>query len=74
MDYTLAQMIGKAIGITIGGDKKPFPKPYEWYPSVFDRKEIEKQELEKRYESSVSVFKRFADSVNQKFNKEGAKD
>lgn len=74
MDYTLAQMIGKAIGITIGGDKKPFPKPYEWYPTLYDREAIERQIMEKRLESSVSVFKRFADSVNQKFNKEVAKD
>lgn len=73
MDYTLAQMIGRAIGITIGGDKKPFPKAYEFYPTVFDREEMERQEREKRLESSVSVFKRFADSVNQKFNKEVAK-
>lgn len=74
MDYTLAQMIAKGIGITIGGDKKPFPKAYEWYPSVFDREQIEKQEREKRLETAVSVFKRFADSVNQKFNKEGKED
>ena len=74
MDYTLAQMIAKGIGITIGGDKKPFPKAYEWYPSVFDRAQIEKQEREKKLEIAASVFKRFADSVNQKFNKEGKED
>lgn len=73
-DYTLAQIIGRACGIAFGTVKSEFPDIASVYPTLFDSEEIKRKKQEKQAELSALRFKQFAESFNQKFNKEGQKD
>lgn len=73
-DYTLAQSIGRAVGIAFGSFKGEFPSISEVYPTLFDSEEIKRRKQERQAELSALRFKQFAEAFNQKFNKEGAKD
>ena len=72
-DYTLAQIIGKACGIAFGTIKSEFPEISGVYPTLFDSEEIKQKKQEQKAELSALRFKQFAESFNQKFNKEVAK-
>lgn len=73
-DYTLAQIIGRACGMAFGTVKSEFPDISSVYPTLFDSEEIKQRKQEKQAELSALRFKQFAESFNQKFNKEGQKD
>lgn len=73
-DYTLAQLIGKACGLAFGTIKSEFPEISQVYPTLFDSEEIKQKKQERQAELSALRFKQFAESFNQRFNKEGQKD
>ena len=73
-DYTLAQIVGRACGMAFGTVKSEFPDISSVYPTLFDSEEIKQRKQEKQAELSALRFKQFAESFNQKFNKEGQKD
>lgn len=73
-DYTLAQIIGRACGMAFGTVKAEFPEIANVYPTLFDSEEIKQRKQEKQAELSALRFKQFAESFNQKFNKEAAKN
>lgn len=73
-DYTLAQIIGRACGMAFGTVKTEFPDISGVYPTLFDSEEIKQRKQEKQAELSALRFKQFAESFNQKFNKEAAKN
>jgi len=73
-DYTLAQIIGRACGMAFGTVKAEFPDIAGVYPTLFDSEEIKQRKQEKQAELSALRFKQFAESFNQKFNKEAAKN
>lgn len=73
-DYTLAQIVGRACGMAFGTIKSEFPDISSVYPTLFDSEEIKQRKQEKQAELSALRFKQFAESFNQKFNKEGQKD
>lgn len=70
-DYTLAQIVGRACGMAFGTVKSEFPAISEIYPTLFDSEEIKQRRQEKQAELSALRFKQFAESFNQRFNKEG---
>jgi hypothetical protein len=71
-DYTLAQVIGRACGMAFGTVKSEFPDIASVYPTLFDSEEIKRKKQERQAELSALRFKQFAESFNQKFNKEVA--
>ena len=73
-DYTLAQLIGRACGMAFGSIKSEFPDIGTVYPTLYDSEEIKQRKQEKQAELSALRFKQFAESFNQRFNKEVAKD
>jgi hypothetical protein len=73
-DYTLAQAVGRACGIAFGSIKSEFPDIASIYPTLFDSEEIKRKKQEQQAELSALRFKQFAESFNQRFNKEVAKD
>ena len=73
-DYTLAQLIGRACGMAFGTIKSEFPEIASAYPTLFDSEEIKQKKQEQKAELSALRFKQFAESFNQRFNKEVAKD
>ena len=73
-DYTLAQLIGRACGMAFGTVKTQFPGLAEVYPLLFDSEEMKRKQQEKQAELSALRFKQFAESFNQRFNKEVAKN
>lgn len=73
-DYTLAQAIGRACGLAFGSIKTEFPDIAALYPTLFDSEEIKQKKQEKQAELSALRFKQFAESFNQRFKKEVAKD
>lgn len=50
------------------------PDISEVFPTLFDSEEAKQRKQEKKAELSALRFKQFAQSFNQKFNKEVAKD
>lgn len=71
-DYILADLIGRSVGRIYSSSTK-IPEISEVYPSLFDSKDIEEKKQEQKAELSVLRFKQFANSYNNKFNKEVAK-
>ena len=72
LDYTLASLIGKAIGCIIGGGEMVSIE--EAYPSLFaveapKEEEIVNKEEEKRMTNSVNRFLAFAKQHNSKITK-----
>lgn len=68
MDYLQALVIGKYVVSAFDGKVK-VPEIHEVYPSLFDAPSIE-GDSERQDMLSALRFKQFADSFNQKFNKE----
>lgn len=69
-DYTLAILVGRAVA---GGDEQhPFPDLYDAYPGVFAEEiEANQKALQEQHDNlSALRFIQFAESFNQKFNKE----
>lgn len=69
-DYTLAILVGRAVS---GGDEQhPFPELYDAYPGVFAEEiEANQKTLQEQHDNlSALRFIQFAESFNQKFNKE----
>jgi hypothetical protein len=73
-DYTLAQTIGRAVGMAFGSYKGEFPDIATVYPTLFDSEEIKRRKQEKQAELSALRFKQFAKAFNQRLHKEDAKD
>ena len=72
-DYILADLIGRSIA-RMFSNSATMPEIGELYPTLFDTEEIQKQKQEKMAELSALRFKQFAQSFNQNFHKEVAKD
>ena len=70
-DYILSNLIVKGISITLGS-KENFPRIEEAYPGLFDDiKEDQRAKIEeKKMELSALRFKQFAQSYNNRKNKE----
>ena len=73
-DYTLAQAIGISSGRAQGSIKSEFPDISGLYPTLFDSEEVKQKKQEQKAELSALRFKQFAESFNQRFYKEVAKD
>ena len=67
MDYILAQLIVKGVGITLG-DKSNYPTLEEVYPSLFTEQKQKQEEIiqQKKIDLSVLRFKQFAQSYNNR--------
>lgn len=72
-DYILADLIGKSVS-RIYNSSNHMPDISEAYPTLFDSQEIEEKKQEQKAKLSALRFKQFAQSFNQNFNKEVAKD
>lgn len=72
-DYALADLIGRSIA-RVYNSSNTMPEISEVYPTLFDSEEVKQKRQEKQAELSALRFKQFAQSFNQKFNKEVAKD
>lgn len=72
-DYILADVIGKSIA-RIYSSSNHMPDISEVYPTLFDSQEIEQKKQEQKAKLSALRFKQFAQSFNQNFSKEVAKD
>lgn len=68
-DYTLAILVGRAMSTD---EQHPFPELYEAYPGVFVEEIEENQKTLQEQHDNLSAlrFIQFAESFNQKFNKE----
>ena len=71
-DYILADLIGRSVGRIYSSSTK-LPEISEVYPSLFMSEELEEQKRAKKAELSILRFKQFAQSYNDRFNKEVAK-
>ena len=73
-NYVHAVLVGRAL--SAGFDKNAtFPKLHEAYPSLFEEDKTHEEVVqERRDQLSALRFKQFAQSFNQKFNKEEAKN
>lgn len=71
-DYTLADLIGRSVS-RIYNSANHMPDISEVFPTLFDSQELKQKRQEKQAELSALRFKQFAQSFNQKFNKEVAK-
>lgn len=72
-DYILADLIGRSVA-RMFSSSATMPEIGELYPTLFDTQEIQQQKQEKLAELSALRFKQFAQSFNQNFHKEVAKD
>jgi hypothetical protein len=72
-DNILADLKGKSIA-RIYNSANRMPDISEVYPTLFDGKKVEAKRQEQRAKLSAARFKQFAQSFNQNFNKEVAKD
>lgn len=68
-DYKLADLIGRSVGRNYHSSTK-MPEIYDFYPSIFDKEEIERQRAEQLAELSALRFKLFTNSYNKRFNQE----
>lgn len=71
-DYILADLIGRSVSRIYSSSSK-MPSLSEAYPSLFSKEEEEKTIQQKKNELSALRFKQFANSYNNRFNKEVAK-
>lgn len=72
-DYALADLIGRSVS-RIYNSSNQMPDISEVFPTLFDSEEVKQRKQEKQVELSALRFKQFAQSFNQKFNEEVAKD
>ena len=70
-DYLLADLIGYSIARTQSSANK-MPEIGEVYPTLFDSTEIQEKKQQRKAELSALRFKQFANSYNDRFNKEVA--
>lgn len=68
-DYILADLIGRSIA-RLHSSAARMPEITQAYPSLFDAKEIEEKQAEKKAELSALKFKLFADAYNKRYRKE----
>ena len=68
-DYTLANMIGHSIARIHSENNKELPDISAFYPHLFNAKEIEEKQQEKKNNLSALRFKQFAKSFNKNFKK-----
>ena len=74
-DYIQASLIVKGVSITLGS-KENFPSLEEAYPNLFNDLVKEKEQAIQKQKQILSIlrFKQFAQSYNNKFNKEVPKE
>jgi hypothetical protein len=70
-DYILADLIGRSIA-RIYNSSNEMPSISAVYPTLFDSKEEQERQIEKKANLSAARFRQFANSFNSKF-KEGGK-
>lgn len=73
LHYTLADLIGRSVS-RIYNSSNTMPDISEVYPTLYDSEQMKQRKQEKQAELSALRFKQFAQSFNQKFNKEGKED
>lgn len=71
-DYILADLIGRSVSRIYSSSSK-MPTLSEAYPSLFSKEEEKEKIQQKKNELSALRFKQFANSHNNRFNKEVAK-
>lgn len=71
-DYILADLIGRSVSRIYSSSGK-MPSLSEAYPSLFSKEKEEEVIQQKKNELSALRFKQFANSYNNRFNKEVAK-
>ena len=71
-DYILADLIGRSVSRIYNSSNK-MPTISEAYPLLFNKEDEEEAVQKKKNELSVLRFKQFANTYNNKFNKEVAK-
>ncbi len=64
-DYILADLIGRSISRIYHSSNK-IPPIYEAYPSLFDNKEMQEKQQEKKDKLSALRFRQFANAFNKK--------
>lgn len=68
-DYILADLIARSMA-RLYSSSATYPDICEVYPTLFDSKEIQEKKVEQKAEISALRFKQFAQSFNQRFEKE----
>lgn len=69
-DWTLGNLIGISVGRCLSNDIE-YPELYKAYPSIFDSKEAQEAEEEKRNQTNVANFMKFAAAHNLKLKQKG---
>lgn len=69
-DWTLGNLIGSSVGRCLSNDIE-YPELHEAYPSIFNSKEIQEAEEEKRNQANVANFMKFAAAHNLKLKQKG---
>lgn len=69
-DYILADLIGKSVA-RVMSSRNRFPEITTVYPSLFDTKDMKEERRKKINELSAARFRKFAESHNAKFKKQG---
>lgn len=72
-DYILADLIGRSVA-RIYNSSNHIPDISEVYPTLFNSAEIQEKKAERKAELSAIRFKQFAQSFNNRFKEEEAKD
>lgn len=70
-DYIHASLVGRAVLMAMD-NKVEFPTIHEVYPKLFNKEDLTKIQEEQQAQLSAARFIQFAESFNQKFNKEAA--
>ena len=64
-DYILADLIGRSVARVYHSTNK-IPPIYEAYPGLFDNKEMQEKQQEKKDKLSALRFRQFANAFNKK--------
>lgn len=64
-DYTLASLIGTAVGRAFSGKGK-FPEIYNAYPDLFDEEEVQVARAKAQEQAFAAQLRQFADFHNSK--------
>lgn len=68
-DYILADLFTRSMS-RLYSSSATYPDISTVYPTLFDSKEVQEKKIEQKTEISALRFKQFAQSFNQKFEKQ----
>lgn len=67
-DYVLGDLVGRSMARVYGANNQ-YPKIYDAYPSLYNKEEMERKDMERRTELSALRLQEFLKSFNDNKNK-----